>query len=43
MKSQRKRSTVGLPPDQSLERTRWAPAVCFAGRHLCRAAKLQIR
>jgi hypothetical protein len=33
----------GLPLNQSLERARWAPAVCFAGRQLWRVAQLQIR
>ena len=32
-----------VPHNQSLERTRWAPAVRFAGRQLWRAAQLQIR
>ncbi len=33
----------GSPPNQSLERTRWARSTRFAGRQSCRAAQLQIR
>ncbi len=33
----------GLSPNQSFERTRWAPATRFAGRQSCRAAQLAIR
>ena len=32
-----------VTPNQSLERTRWARSVRFAGRQLWRAAQLQIR
>jgi hypothetical protein len=34
---------IGLPPNQSLERTRSAAAPGFAGSASCRAAQLQIR
>jgi hypothetical protein len=33
----------GVQPNQSFERTRWAPATRFAGRQPWRAAQLQIR
>ncbi len=33
----------GVRSNQSFERTRWAPAVRFAGRQMWRAAQLQIR
>ena len=36
-------NVLGQSPNQSLERTRWAPAVRFAGRQWSRAAQLQIR
>ncbi len=36
-------SVCGLPHNQSLERTRWAPVARFADRQSCRAAQLQIR
>ena len=34
---------IDVPSNQSFERTRWAPAIRFAGRQLWRAAQLQIR
>jgi hypothetical protein len=37
------RDVIGESPNQSLERTRSAAAVRFAGRQLWRAAQLQIR
>ena len=37
------RTSVGSPAKQSLERTRWARSVRFAGRQWWRAAQLQIR
>ena len=36
-------SLGGRRSNQSLERTRWARSVRFAGRQLWRAAQLQIR
>jgi len=36
-------SVCGLPPNQSLERTRWASSIRFAGQQFWRAAQLQIR
>ncbi len=34
---------LGLPANQSFERTRWARSVRFAGRQWWRAAQLQVR
>ncbi len=36
-------SPCDLPPNQSLERTRWAGSIRFAGQQVWRAAQLQIR
>jgi len=41
--NERSPTAVGPPSNQSFERTRWEPAVRFAGRQLWRAAQLQIR